>query len=148
MERNRGWWVEGRGDGAALLRCVSDGTGHWVEGGSACQCMRWEGFCVCINMQTTRTHRRTDTHRQQWGWWGKGRPINIYWHSRGGEWLFTSGNKRQRMRSCMPGNLLAAGVAPRLCPHGKQEKDRKTGRRREKGQEERDEWCRKKVYRK
>lgn len=52
------------------------------------------------------------------------------------------------MRSSVPGNLPAAGAAPRLCPHGKQEEDGKGGRRREKergewggGREEsRDEW--------
>lgn len=34
------------------------------------------------------------------------------------------------MRSGVPGNLPAAGPAPRLCPHGKQEEDGKGGRRR------------------
>lgn len=38
------------------------------------------------------------------------------------------------MRSSVPGNLPAAGAAPRLCPHGKQEEDGKGGQRREKGQ--------------
>lgn len=70
------------------------------------------------------THTHTCTQgRATWGWWGKGRPINIYWHSRSGEGSATFENKRQRMRSGVPGNLSAEGPAPRLCSKGKQEED-------------------------
>ena len=52
--------------------------------------------------------------------------------------MSTSGNKRQRIRSGVPGNLPAAGAAPRLCPHGKQEEDGKGEWRRKRGQGGRD----------
>lgn len=54
------------------------------------------------------------------------------------------------MRSSVPGNLPAAGTAPRLCPRGKQEEDgegRTGGRERERAErrgegreESRDKW--------
>lgn len=40
------------------------------------------------------------------------------------------------MRSGVPGNLPAAGPAPRLCPHGKQEEDGKGGQRRGEARED------------
>lgn len=52
--------------------------------------------------------------------------------------MSTSGNKRQRMRSGVPGNLPAASAAPRLCPHGKQEEDGKGEWKRKRGQGGRD----------
>lgn len=84
---------------------------------------------------STHTHMRA-RWRATWGRWGKGRPINIYWHSRSEEGSATVENKRQRMRSGVPGNLAAEGPAPRLCLNGKQEEDAAETRAGRMGQRE------------
>lgn len=82
-------------------------------------CVRVCDTCICELVQT------------QHGQGGKGSPANISWHSRSGELLWTGENKRQRMRCSVPGNLLALGAAPHLCPHGKQEDYGKSGSERD-----------------